>query len=95
MTIQLNRPYKIIPLRHKRYDSHYNIPSSDAVVIPMKELGEEVLCDIRWRDANGELHALSNCMFVKENLIPLNEMLDDKLFDIWSQFYSPVSNTQG
>jgi hypothetical protein len=87
MSIQLNQPYRIIPTRFKRYEAHYKIPAADVLVIPLKELGEEVLCDVRWEDSNGVMQVISNAMFVKENLIPLNAMLDVKLLEIWTHYY--------
>jgi hypothetical protein len=90
MSIQLNKPYKIIPLRHKRYDSHYNIVSSATLVVPIKRLGNEVSCDVRWENENGELKALHNVMFIDENLMPLDLLMDEKLFEIWTHFY-PVT----
>jgi hypothetical protein len=93
MNIHLKKPYKIIALRQKRYDAHYNIPSAESLVVPIKSLGGEVLCDIRWEDENGELMVLHQKMFLNENLIRLNPLLDEKLFDIWTHYYNePVLN---
>ncbi len=94
MSIHLNQAYQIIPLRHKRYESHYGIPAADVVVVPLKELGEECSCDIRWEDSNGNLQVIHNAMFVKENLIPLNPMLDVKLHELWSHYYQTAPNTK-
>jgi hypothetical protein len=88
MTIHLRQPYKIIATRHKRYNAHYNIPSAEAVVVPVKALGDEVLCDVRWENENGELKVLHQKMFVSENLTPLNPMIDEKLHEIWSHYYN-------
>jgi hypothetical protein len=87
MSIHLNQAYRIIPTRFKRYEAHYKIPSADVLVVPLKELGEEVLCDLRWEDSNGVMQVINNVMFVKENLIPLNGMLDVKLLEIWTHYY--------
>jgi hypothetical protein len=89
MSIHLNQPYRIVPARHKRYTAHYGIPAADVVVVPLKELGEEVLCDIRWEDQNGELQVIHQAMFVKDVLFPLDQMLDMKLYDIWIHYYRP------
>ena len=88
MSIHLNKPYKIIELRRKRYDAHYNIPSAESLIVPVKNLGEEVLCDIRWENENGELKFLQEKMFVNQNLAPLNPMLDEGLFEIWGHYYN-------
>ncbi|HYG04268.1 MAG TPA: hypothetical protein VD927_17595 [Chryseosolibacter sp.] len=90
MSIHLNKPYKIIRSRHKRYESHYGIPSAEVVVIPLRQLGADVSCDIRWEDANGQLHVIQQAMFSSDNLEPLNELLDVKLHEIWSHYYSQV-----
>ena len=87
MTIHINKPYKISALRYKRYNAHYNIVSSEAVVIPLRNLGSEVMCDIRWEDANGNLGVKQNVMFANDNLIPLNPLLDESLLGIWKHFY--------
>jgi hypothetical protein len=92
MAIQLKQPYRIIPTRMKRYEAHYKIPAAEVVVVPLKELGEEVLCDLRWEDTNGEIQVIHNAMFVKENLIPLNAMLDVKLHELWSHYYASTAS---
>jgi hypothetical protein len=89
MSIHLNQAYRIVPARHKRYESHYGIPAAEVVVIPLKEFGEEVLCDIRWEDKNGELQVIHQAMFVKDVLTPLDAMLDMKLMEIWTHYYKP------
>jgi hypothetical protein len=94
MSIHLNQAYRINPIRYKRYESHYGIPAAEVVVIPLKELGEEVLCDIRWEDKNGELQVIHQAMFVKDVLIPLNPMLDAKLYEIWTHYYNSPMEKQ-
>ncbi len=90
MSIHIGKPYRIIPIRYKRYNAHYNIPSDSCLVIPLKQFGDESLCDIRWEDLNGVLQVIHNAMFVSQNLIPLNAILHDKLFDIWDHYYNKV-----
>ncbi|MBT1704742.1 hypothetical protein [Chryseosolibacter indicus] len=90
MVNYINQPYKIVTSKQKRYEAHYKIPAGNVVVIPVRELGEEVLCDIRWEDSNGELQVIHHAMFIKGNLTPLNAMLDIKLFDIWSAHYKSL-----
>lgn len=93
MAINLNHPHRIIPTRVKRYETHYQIPAGNALVVPIKSLGEEVLCDIRWEDDNGELKVIHNAMFVYENLIPLKQLPDTKLFELWSHYYEGATAT--
>jgi hypothetical protein len=90
MSARLNKPYKIIAFRQARYGTHYNIPSSESLVVPTKQLGDEVLCDIRWEDDNGELKVLHQKMFLSENLVQLDPLADEKLFEIWDHYYSGV-----
>jgi hypothetical protein len=90
MSIQLHKPYRIIPYRQKRYESHYHIPASVALVVPTKVLGSESSCDVRWEDGNGELHLVSNLMFANDNLVELNPMLDTKLHEIWDHYYKAL-----
>jgi hypothetical protein len=87
MSIKLSQPYKIVPERKKRYESHYNVPADRSLIVPLRLLGEEVSCDIRWEDDNGELHHLQNKIFVSENLVPLNPLLDVKLHELWEHYY--------
>jgi hypothetical protein len=91
MAILLNHPHRIIPTRVKRYEAHYHIPAGNALVVPMKNFGEEVLCDIRWEDSNGELKIIQNAMFVYDNLIPLRHLPDTKLFELWNHYYGESS----
>jgi hypothetical protein len=87
MSIRINTPYKIIQHKLKRYEAHYQIPAAQALVVPLKELGEEVSCDVRWEDSNGELQVLHNKLFIVDNLIQLNAMVDVKLHEIWEHYY--------
>jgi hypothetical protein len=87
MSLRLNAPYKIIHHKQKRYESHYLIPAATTLVVPLKELGEEVSCDVRWEDTNGELKVLHNKLFIVDNLVPLNAMVDVKLHEIWEHYY--------
>jgi hypothetical protein len=94
MAIQLNKPYIIIPTRVKRYETHYQIPAENALVVPSKIFDKEVLCEIHWKDASGELQVMHNAMFIGDNLAPLNPMLNEKLYEIWNHFYGPIAKTQ-
>jgi hypothetical protein len=91
MSIHLNKPYKIVPTRYKRYEAHLSIPADRSVIIPLKSFGDEVCCDVRWEDNNGELKVLHNVVFVSENLSPLNNFLDDKLHEIWQHYYGGLN----
>lgn len=66
---------------------HYNIPSAKSLIVPVKNFGDEVLCDVRWENENGELKVLHEKMFTSGNLIRLNPLIDEKLFEIWAHYY--------
>lgn len=87
MTIKLAKPYKIVRERIQRYETHYHVPAERSLVVPLKTLGAEVSCDVRWEDGNGELHLLENKVFVPESLMPLNPLLDTKLYELWKHYY--------
>jgi hypothetical protein len=87
MSIHLKKPYKIIQHKHKRYSEHYKIPAENALVVPLKEFGAEVSCDVRWEDGNGELHVIHQILFTNDNIMPLNPLLEDKLHDLWLHYY--------
>ena len=91
MAIHINKPYKINPVRQKRYAAHYEIPADQVLVVPVKHLGDEVSCDIRWENDNGELKVIHNAVFIAENLIPVNAMIDDKLFELWKHYYGALN----
>jgi hypothetical protein len=92
MSIRLKKPYKIIQPKHKKYEAHYLIPADKSLVVPLQVLGEEVSCDVRWENDNGELKAIHNIIFIKDNLIPLNPMIDDKLYSLWLHYYPELKD---
>jgi hypothetical protein len=89
MSIHINQPYKIVPQKHKRYSGHYNIPADRTLVVPLKLLGQEVSCDLRWEDDNGEQKLIQNAVFISEYLIPLNVFIDVPLQELWQHYYGP------
>lgn len=92
MKTVLKMPYKIVPSKHKRCERHYKIPAADALVVPQRELGAEWACDVRWEDGNGELHVINGIMFSNENLMPLNALIDVKLYELWTHYYPREGN---
>ena len=76
-------------VRHKRYETHYQIPADRSLVVPLRALGDEVACDVRWENENGELNMLENIVFVSDNLMPINALSDTSLLEIWQHYYSP------
>jgi hypothetical protein len=94
MRIQLGKPYKISHHKLKKYAQHYSIPSDLCVVIPMKSFGNDLSCDVRWEDLNGELQQKKELFFSIENIEPLNAFKHPELHEIWQHFYStkPLEN---
>jgi hypothetical protein len=87
MGIQLRQPYKIIERRRKRYEEHYHIPSEKCVIIPLKEYGDDISCDVHWEDANGVMQRQSQLFFHHDNLEPLDSIKDFQLHEIWQHYY--------
>jgi hypothetical protein len=86
----LRRAYKVSAEMARRYTPHYNIPAENALIVPIKILGEEVSCDIRWEDDNGVLHLLEDKVFAIVNLERINALADPKLYELWEHFYKRV-----
>jgi hypothetical protein len=88
MSIALNSPYVVLPRKRLKYLNHYGITSETFLVVPLKDYGSDVSCDVRWEDANGELQVLQQIVFTKDNLVKLNGMLDNTLQELWTHYYS-------
>jgi len=91
MNIKLNKPYKIHVTKHKRYHAHYNICSSEALIVPRRDLGDESISEVRWEGNNGELHFVNSMVFLHANLIPLNLLADARLTELWDHYYARKS----
>ena len=89
LKIHLQKPYKILSHKVKRYTNHYQIPAENCVVIPVKSFGEDASCNVRWEDANGVLHLKEGLFFHIQNLEPVNAMSHFNLYELW-QHYNPV-----
>lgn len=87
MKIYLGKPYKIIALREKRYDAHYNIPSSKSLVVPVREYGGEFACDVRWTNDDGNPEVIHHLVFASENLESVNALVDEERFELWEHYY--------
>jgi len=94
MNIQLNKPYKIHPAKHKRYDVHYSICSAEALIVPRRDFGDESISEVRWEDDNGELHFASSMVFSNANLIRINAATDVRLIELWDHYYAPEGHVQ-
>ncbi len=72
---------------------HYKIPASKCLIVPIRKLEEDVLCDVHWEDTDG-LQAAYNLMFAIENLEPLNTVDHPKLVGLWVSVYKPLDHEQ-
>ncbi|MBT1702824.1 hypothetical protein [Chryseosolibacter indicus] len=89
--IHLKQPYKILSHKIKRYTNHYSIPADACVIIPLKSYGDEVACEVRWEDDNGELQVKESLIFTSENLQPINKFINSSLYELWEHYYGPNS----
>jgi hypothetical protein len=89
--ITLNTPYKIIISKHKRYTSHYQISAAESVIVPRKKYGDQMSCDVWWKDVEGETRHKSDLIFDKTYLEPLNPMVDFILFGVWENANKEVT----
>lgn len=85
--IHLHKAYKIVEKKHKKYSEHYSIPAGECLVVPLKDYGADVCCDVRWEDSNGELQLKQNVIFTKEYLMPIQPLLDQSRQEMWEHFY--------
>lgn len=83
----LRRPFKVVAETARQYGPHYNIPTEHSLIVPIKILGEEVSCDIRWEDNNGVLHLLEEKVFAIVNLERVKALADPKLQELWEHYY--------
>jgi len=84
--IRLGKPYKVSEHKHKQYQKHYEIPIDICVVIPVKKYGDQISCDVRWKDVSGENHQREELMFSSAYLLPLDAMKDFKLYELWEEY---------
>lgn len=91
MNIKPGLPYQIVSHRVKKYAAHYNISPDRCVIVPVKIFGDEVSCDIRWENDDGESRLLENKLFACENLIPLNALQEFELHRLWKRYYDSGS----
>ncbi|MDQ2658618.1 MAG: hypothetical protein M3Y60_14440 [Bacteroidota bacterium] len=84
--IRLGKPYKVQEHKHKQYQKHYEIPVETCVVIPVKKYGDQISCDLRWKDEAGETNHREDLMFSEVYLQPLDAMKDFKLYELWEDY---------
>jgi hypothetical protein len=81
--IILNQPYKITQRKHKQYIAHYNIPAERCIVVPLKKFGDQLFCDMKWKDSNEEIQVRNGLMMDIANLEAIDAMRDQDLYSLW------------
>lgn len=84
--IGLGKPYKVSEHKHKQYQRHYEVPIEKCVVIPVKKYGDQISCNLRWKDESGELNQREELMFSGGYLLPVDALKDFKLYELWEEY---------
>jgi hypothetical protein len=84
--IRLGKPYKVSEHKHRQYNKHYEVPIEVCVVVPVKKYGDQISCDLRWKDESGETKRRDDLMFNSAYLLPLDAMKDFKLYELWEEY---------
>ena len=90
--IRIGKPYKVSEHKHKQYQKHYEIPIENCVVVPVKKYGDQISCDLRWKDAGGTLEQREDLMFSSAYLEPLDAMKDFQLYELWEDYNKSMSS---
>ncbi len=91
--ISLGKPYKVSEHKHKQYNKHYEIPIHNCLVVPVKKYGDQISCDIRWKDESEETKQRDDLMFSSAYLLPLDAMKDFKLYDLWEEYNKTIASS--
>ena len=91
--IRLGKPYKVSEHKHKQYHKHYEVPIESCVVVPVKKYGDQISCDLRWKDASGETNQREDQMFSSAYLQSLDAMKDFVLYDLWEDYHKSISSS--
>ncbi len=84
--IGLGRPYKISEHKHHQYQRHYEIPIEKCVVVPVKKYGDQIACNLRWRDESGDVSTREELVFSSAYLLPVDAMKDYALHELWEEY---------
>lgn len=90
--IRIGKPYKVSEHKHKQYQKHYEIPIENCVVVPVKKYGDQISCDLRWKEATGTLQQREDLMFSSAYLEPLDAMKDFQLYELWEDYNKSMSS---
>ncbi|MBT1701840.1 hypothetical protein [Chryseosolibacter indicus] len=83
--INLNAPYKIIPNKYKQYQKHYNIPAAECILVPTKTYGDQILCNVIWKNETGQMLIKADLMFSSSNIIAVDAIKDFILYKTWEE----------
>lgn len=92
--IHLGKPYKVSEHKHKQYHRHYELPIDRCVVVPVKKYGDQISCNLHWKDDSGAILAREELMFSSAYLQPLDAMKDFRLYELWEACNSASSLPQ-
>lgn len=84
--IHLKSPYKVIASKLKRYSQHYALPIAACLVVPKRKYGDQISCDVLWKDDAGKTSIKSDLIFEETNLEPLNALKDFTLYNLWEEW---------
>jgi len=90
--IGLGKPYKVSEHKHRQYQKHYEIPIEKCVVVPVKKYGDQISCDLRWKDESGVTNRREELMFSGVYLQPVDAIKDFRLYELWEE-YTRTSET--
>lgn len=82
--IHIHKPYKIVQSKAKRYAAHYNIPAERCLILPLRELGDDVSCMVQWRNESNELEVKNGVMINHGAIEPIDPFKDDGLYDLFN-----------
>jgi hypothetical protein len=84
--IGLGKPYKVSEHKHKQYNRHYEVPIEKCVVVPVKKYGDQISCNLRWKEDSGELNHREELMFSSAYLVPVDAIKDFRLYELWEEY---------
>ena len=83
MKILLNQPYKISSRKFKQYNKHYGIPADACLILPQKSFGDQLQCEVLWKDSDGDVKNNQGLMFAASNLESVDAVRDYAIHSLW------------
>ena len=90
MKIELNSPCKIVSRKLKQYTRHYGIPAEACLILPRKNYGDQLLCNVVWKNAAGVTELQEGLMFAASNLENVDAIRDFDLHTLWENHKAPA-----